>query len=233
MQYIIGTVSVQSGQNIVTGAGTTWLTSGITAGYTFKLKNENAEYTIGAISGETRVQLTSTYVGSGQAGVQYQLTKDFTPNISLPEIWAGDIDWPWHVTQALRKADLALANMKYVTAGNGYLATTNSSSGMLSYYNISANYVGTLEAVVAARCTGGTRGAIGQGAAFKIVAGINRYSGEVSILGTTTITQFKDPKFSGQVGIQTLSGQLRIMVTGGGNDNVSWVSASELITVSV
>ena len=90
------------------------VTARTTSGRKPKVKGENAEYTIASTpSSETQITLTSVYAGSGQSGAEYQITKDFTSNLEMPEIWAGDIDWPWHVTQALRTADTALADRKY------------------------------------------------------------------------------------------------------------------------
>lgn len=103
-QYRTGTVTLASGEAVVIGQGTTFL-SNVQAGDLFKKQNQNSIYEVGSVDSNTQITLTSKYVGSGESGVTYSITRDFTPNMSLPEISSGDRDWPYLLTRALRLID--------------------------------------------------------------------------------------------------------------------------------
>jgi hypothetical protein len=231
-QYKTGSVTVTYNSTTVTGAGVAWVTGGVLAGHTFKVKGENAEYTIASTpSSETQITLTSVYAGSGQSGAEYQITKDFTSNLEMPEIWAGDIDWPWHVTQALRTADTALADRKYQESNNGTTTTTTADVTMISYHTIQQNYAGFLEVEVVGRCTGGAGGNSGKMGAYKLMTGVVRSSGAVSLVGSLSKTAFEDVA-GWDVTLGVITDQVQIKVTGGATDNISWVSSSRLLKVS-
>lgn len=104
MQYTTGVVNVTNNSAAVTGVGTLWIAN-VAMGDTFKVKDEDAIYTIGAVGSDTSITLTANYAGTTKTNQDYQITVDFTPNLSIPEIWAGDVDWPYHLTQALRRID--------------------------------------------------------------------------------------------------------------------------------
>ena len=104
-QYQTGTITVVQGQNCVSGEGCAWLTNNVQAGYSFKVRDNDALYSIGAIPTNLTLSLTSPYVGPSASGESYQIGRDFTNNYDFPEIWTGDRDWPFHLTQALRLID--------------------------------------------------------------------------------------------------------------------------------
>lgn len=106
-QYRTGSVTLFSGEAVVTGQGTAFL-SNVAAGNLFKKIGESALYEVGSVDSDGQITLTSKYVGSGESGVSYAITKDFTPNFSLPEIGAGDRDWSYTLTRALRLIDTEL-----------------------------------------------------------------------------------------------------------------------------
>lgn len=106
MQYRTGTVTVTNGSAVVTGSGTSWLTY-VSAGSLFKKQSTNVIYDIASVDSNTQITLSSVYAGISESGISYAIVKDFTPNLGLPEIWAGDIDWPTVLTKALRLLDTA------------------------------------------------------------------------------------------------------------------------------
>ena len=114
MQYRSGSVTVASGESVVIGQSTAFL-SNVKAGDLFKKIGQSAIYTVGSVDSDTQITLTSKYVGSGESGVLYTVTKDFTPNMSLPEVGVGDKDWPYLLTNALRLID-TLATTKEVSS---------------------------------------------------------------------------------------------------------------------
>jgi len=126
-QYRTGTVSVTNGSATVTGSGTSWLTN-VEAGDLFKVKSENVIYTIASVNSNTQLTLSTNYAGSTASGLEYQIVRDFTPNLSLPEVSPGDIDWPVHLTQSLRKIDNAVGQNVNNTSSPTFSKITLASS---------------------------------------------------------------------------------------------------------
>jgi len=123
-QYRTGTVSVTNGSPVVTGSGTAWLTN-VSIGDAFKLESENVVYSIASVDSDTQITLSTNYVGVTDSGLTYQIVVDFTPNLALPEIWAGDIDWPYHLTVGLRRIDTLFAGLVNTTKETCRVATTS------------------------------------------------------------------------------------------------------------
>lgn len=114
-QYRTGTVTVSGESNTVIGSGTSW-SSNVSVGSLFKKQGVNTSYEIAAVPSDTELTLATNYVGSGESGMSYNITTDFTPNLELPEVWAGDIDWPWTMTKSLRAIDTAMGQNLHTTA---------------------------------------------------------------------------------------------------------------------
>jgi len=133
-QYRTGTVSVSNGSAIVTGLGTQWLTYAH-VGDAFKIKSENVVYSIASVDSNTQITLSTNYVGVTASGLEYQIVVDFTPSLELPEIWAGDIDWPFHLTTGLRKIDTLFAGLVNTTKMPCRVAST---ADMSATYNSTA-----------------------------------------------------------------------------------------------
>lgn len=107
-QYQTGTITLISGTQSVSGEGTSWLTNA-SVGDLIKKRGEYAFYTIGAVTSDTTITLTANYAGSSCSGELYTITKDFTDYLNAPEIWPGDKDWAYHVTEGFRIFDAAIA----------------------------------------------------------------------------------------------------------------------------
>jgi len=103
-QYIIGTVDVTNGSQDVVGIGTEWNTYAH-VGDLFKVSGINTIYEIGVVTDDTHISLSANWTGSTLVDQDYQITVDFTPNFNLTEIWAGDRDWPYHLTKTIRDID--------------------------------------------------------------------------------------------------------------------------------
>ena len=117
-QYKTGTANVVNGSEIVTGNGTKWLANA-TVGNSFKLKGINAVYSIISVDGDEQIKISPNWAGATQTGIDYQIVRDFTPTLNLPEVWKGDKDWPFHITTALRRIDsqMRIQNMNDVHVG--------------------------------------------------------------------------------------------------------------------
>ncbi len=153
-QYTTNTVTVINGSAVVTGLNTKFLTE-VLAGNTFKKKSENVIYAIGSVDSNTQITLAANYTGSGESGAEYQIGRDFTPNFSLDEINSGDLDWPVHLTHALRIIDTYLyMGSRFETAtgsANAYVLTPTIAiaayvSGL--NFNFIANFTNTGAATV-------------------------------------------------------------------------------------
>ncbi len=114
-QYKIGTSNVTNASDkvYITGDGVD-LAANAAIGQTWKRKDENAIYQIldvdSDVDGEF-LKISPVYQGVTATGVEYQITRDYTPNKSFTEINAGDVDWPYHLTQGvIRKLDTLLAD---------------------------------------------------------------------------------------------------------------------------
>lgn len=105
-QIQTGTVSVTQNTNIVTGVGTTWVTSGVNVGDSFKVANVPALYGIIAIDSETQIRISPNYAGTTVSGANYQITNSWSPSLGLAEIAVGDSEFAFHLThEVIRKLD--------------------------------------------------------------------------------------------------------------------------------
>jgi len=123
-QYQTGTIKTEQGTNKVSGESTEWLAN-VDVGDVFKVSGVNATYVVGLISTDTALSLTSDYVGTSVSGEAYQIVRDFTDNYNIPEIWVGDKDWPYHVTQAFRIIDQYLVEARKTVVDQGEVTTLN------------------------------------------------------------------------------------------------------------
>lgn len=138
MQYTAYTVSVTNGSPIVTGAAGTAFVANVAVGNTFKVKDENVVYQVAAVNSDTQLTLSSNYAGATRGGLNYQITRDFTPHLGLAEISTGDIDWPYHLTQeVIRKLDTIIGDTSQVTLSN--LTVTGDIVLGLQYRHISVD----------------------------------------------------------------------------------------------
>ena len=123
-QYQTGTIVTEQGTPKVSGESTEWLAN-VAIGDVFKVSGVNATYTVGLISTDTTLSLTSNYAGTSVSGESYQIIRDFTDNYNIPEVWVGDKDWPYHLTQGLRIIDQYLTGGKQTVVDQGEVTTFN------------------------------------------------------------------------------------------------------------
>ncbi len=112
MQIKNGTVSVVNGSASITGLGTTWANGDIQPGQLFGIKDSGIFYTIAAVVSNTQLSLTAPYAGATASGQQYYISTDFTPNRGYPEINKNDWDKEALITQALRKIDAEMQDLR-------------------------------------------------------------------------------------------------------------------------
>ena len=115
-QYQTGTVTTEQGTNKVSGESCAWLAN-VDVGDVFKVSGVDATYVVALVSTDLTLSLASNYAGISVSGEAYQITRDFTDNYDIPEIWIGDKDWPFHLTQGLRIIDTELAAVSLSQAG--------------------------------------------------------------------------------------------------------------------
>ena len=113
-QYRTGSVTTVSGEATVVGSGTNWLTE-VAVGDLFKKRGAAVAYAVAAVPSDTEIQLNANYAASGEPGINYVISRDFTPEYDIPEINVGDLDWPVLLTTGLRIIDTELAACARVT----------------------------------------------------------------------------------------------------------------------
>jgi len=105
-QYKTGTVEVTNGSTVVTGTSTTWVTSLITAGYSFLVTIANGGdgilYDVASVDSETQITLTTVYNGDTNATALYAIQKDYTSPDNIPELTNGDVGMAAIFTRAMR-----------------------------------------------------------------------------------------------------------------------------------
>lgn len=109
-QYQTGVVDVTSGSATVSGTGTTWTTN-VTVGDLFMVTGYSVQYQVASIPTDTSLTLNTTWAGSSLTDQTYTITRDFTTNLSLPEIYPGDRNWAFNITVAFRIIDLAMSDV--------------------------------------------------------------------------------------------------------------------------
>ncbi len=125
-QYNTGNITLVNGSTQVVGASCDWLTaSAVKVGDMLKKNAENAWYNVSAVNLATRITISPAYAGSNASNVDYAITRDFTPNLSLPEISSGDLDWQDSFTRAIRILDTQVIAYS-VTRGETYSISNGS-----------------------------------------------------------------------------------------------------------
>jgi hypothetical protein len=105
-QYNIGNVTLVNASTQVVGASCDWITAdAVRVGDMLKKNGENAWYNVTAVQTATRVSISPPYAGANASAVGYAITRDFTPNLALPEVSSGDLDWQDSYTRAARILD--------------------------------------------------------------------------------------------------------------------------------
>lgn len=106
--YKTGTVSVTNSSNVITGNGTLFLAN-VKVGGDFKVAGENAEYNVISVDSNLQFKISPNYAGATASGLSYSISRDFTQNHGLTEVQPGDTDWPFRMTETLRKIDSLIA----------------------------------------------------------------------------------------------------------------------------
>src|SRR3990172_8579883 len=110
-----------NGDATVEGTGTSW-SGEIDISDLFKAKDEDIIYQVASITNDTNLELSTTYSGTTRSGELYQINRDFTPNLNLPLISQGDIDWPAYLNRAITLID-ARINQSLLTTSSPTFAT--------------------------------------------------------------------------------------------------------------
>lgn len=149
-QYNTGNITLVNASSQVVGASCDWLTaSAVKVGDMLKKSGENAWYTVSAVNLATRLTIAPVYAGANASNVGYAITRDFTPNLSLPEVAPGDLDWQDSYTRAIRILDTQVIAYS-VQRGETY--TISSGSGRFGW---AVGYSATPGYVKIANATGG------------------------------------------------------------------------------
>lgn len=112
--YSTGTVTATNGSATVTGAGTLWLTRGISP-YQF-ISIEGTWYQICTVTGEGAMTLTSNYGGAGGPGLAYTVRRTWTCHSAV-----GKRDYSSLVSAAFNNGNLYVAG-RFIGRADGQVA---------------------------------------------------------------------------------------------------------------
>ena len=134
-QYRLGTISITNGSAAITVSGASAGAENVAVGQSFKVDRDGeVVYQIASrtpSSGATLTALTLSVVYGGVtgAGLNYQITQDYTPNRSYPELAQGDADAADWLTRAIRKIDTDMALLL------GTSSVLNISTNQVAYWS--------------------------------------------------------------------------------------------------
>lgn len=103
-QYTRGRIAATKDSLVITGTDTLWFNN-VSHGDVFKPKNVSIYGTVAAVVSNTEITLNSPWLGETLSNSEYQLTRDFTAAFDFYEIYPGDVNWPYYITQNFRKID--------------------------------------------------------------------------------------------------------------------------------
>lgn len=125
-QYNTGNITLVNSSTVVVGGSCDWLTaSNVKIGDMLKKQGEAAWYNVTAINTATNLNISPAYANTNASSVDYAITRDFTPNLVLPEVAAGDYDWQDAYTRAMRILDQQVIAYS-VIRGESYTITSGS-----------------------------------------------------------------------------------------------------------
>ena len=141
--YKTGTASVANNSNTITGSGTLFVAN-VKVGDDFKVSGENAEYNVISIDSDIQIKIAPNYAGATASGLSYSISRDFTQNNGLTEIQPGDTDWPFRMTETIRKVDALITINNIDNAGLFQIdedggAMPSAGSATDDYYELDAN----------------------------------------------------------------------------------------------
>lgn len=91
MQYRVGTVTVQTGSNVVIGDGTKWLVNAPVAA-PFTIEDDLVSYQVARVVSDTELRLSAPYEGAGGINLFYSIHTSFTPKRGYPILQPGDVE---------------------------------------------------------------------------------------------------------------------------------------------
>lgn len=139
-QYTIGNVTLKQNSATVIGASTNFVVaSNVKVGDLFKRQGQSAWYQVTSVNLATNLNISPVYAGSNASNVNYLICRDFTPNLDLPELSGGDVDWQDSYTRALRAIDTQFFRMNIATPNTNH--TVAASQDVILASGTAGNYV--------------------------------------------------------------------------------------------
>lgn len=149
-QYNTGNITLVNGSTTVVGASCDWWTaSAVKIGDMLKRTGQGAWYNVTAITSATNLSISPAWAAANASNVGYAITRDFTPNLVLPEVAAGDYDWQDSYTRAMRILDQQVVAY---SVERGEIYSISSGSGRFGW---AVGYAATAGQVKIANASGG------------------------------------------------------------------------------
>lgn len=114
-QYRTGVVAVSTGNPVVLGTGTLWL-SNVSVGDLFVLSDIPTVYTVLSVAADDELTLSVPWAGDNETNALYGITRDFSPNRGYPLIQRQDIETASIVKRALIQIDSDQGAQLYIAA---------------------------------------------------------------------------------------------------------------------
>ncbi|NWN92305.1 hypothetical protein HLV39_12465 [Marinobacter adhaerens] len=127
-QYKTGTVSVNSGSNVVSGAGTAW-SGQINPGDEFLLVGVPVSYVVASVDSDTQIKLSEAWEGPSTSGA-YAITRDFEAVTGAPEMSQGDVETATTFTRAVRTIGKMLGDFSGIVGLSSSGIYTSVSEGL-------------------------------------------------------------------------------------------------------
>lgn len=116
-QYKEGTVDIEKGTQFVRGYGTNWLLN-VEPGQLFRLVGAKVHYIVGDVVADDLLLLTGNFLQDDVLAGAYIISRDFTQNLSLIELYTGDYEVLALITESFRRIDSYVGTLALIAGGN-------------------------------------------------------------------------------------------------------------------
>lgn len=117
MLYSSGTLAITSGSNLLVGTTTNWNSTVCIVGDSICVGGCPTSFGITAVLSSTAIRVDSL-MSTSASGLTYTITRDYTPKMSIPEVWEYDRDWPFHYTTAAQAINSYMTTITSVRKAN-------------------------------------------------------------------------------------------------------------------
>lgn len=153
------------------------------------------------------------------------------PSFQVPAVFADDAEISGFM-DALFRTIYRMWRELYNIRTSAKTTTTNATNTAAQYIAVPTNKTVFIDSIVVARRTGGSGGATGDSAWYRLQGGFKNIAGTVSLIGTSDLIGGEDQ--AGWNVSYAISGtDIVLTVTGAANNNITWESTVSTYEVGV